>query len=70
MSRPNTGDYIVTLYDGYGAKLRGQTIIAFSETSAIALGEAKIAADGDLNTAKSFTIDRRIYNSVDRKAKF
>lgn len=70
MSRPNTGDYIITMYDGYGAKLRDLTAIASNVTAAVAVGEAKVVDDGDIATAKSFTVDRRIYNSLDKKGKF
>ena len=68
MARVNTGDYKIEFYDGYGAKLRDMTDTAVSLESAQLLAAGRLAptiGDGDLATAKSFSIDRRIFNSLE-----
>jgi hypothetical protein len=68
MSRVATGDYKVEFYDGYGAKLRDLSDTAVSlgaghmKAKAVLIGTLD---DGDLSTAKSYTLDRRIYNSLE-----
>lgn len=65
MSRVITGEYLVQFYDEYGAKLKSLTTTAFSLAQAQELGEVRLADDG----VKSFTVDRRIHNSLDPKHK-
>lgn len=68
MARINTGDYKIEFYDGYGAKLRDMTDTAVSLESSQLLAAGRLAPtvnDGDLATAKSFSIDRRIFNSLE-----
>jgi hypothetical protein len=68
MARVNTGEYKIEFYDGYGAKLRELSDTATSLESAKMLGAGRIAPhidDGDLASAKSFSIDRRIFNSLE-----
>jgi len=68
MARVNTGDYKIEFYDGYGSKLRDMTTTSTSLTSSQMIGSSKIAPtleDGDLTTAKSYSVDRRLFNSLE-----
>lgn len=74
MSQPaKTGEYTVSFYNGYGTKLRDLKDKSGCLTAAQALGDARLLElkeDGNLDTPHSFTIDRRIFNSLDGKTKF
>lgn len=65
-----TGDYKISYYDGYGARLKSVKDKAGSLESARDIGDAHIRDNhkpGDLSSVASYTIDRRIYNSLDKK---
>jgi hypothetical protein len=68
MARLNTGEYKVDYYDGYGSKLRDMTETAVSLDESHTVAKARLdttLTDGDLATAKSYTVDRRIFNSLE-----
>lgn len=65
MSRLVTGDYLIQFYDEYGAKMKDLTTTATSLGESQNLGEARLNVLGP----RSFTVDRRVYNSLDPKNK-
>jgi hypothetical protein len=70
--RINTGDYIVKIYDNYGTRIKELDAATRSLRDAEELGiqllVQSVATDG--RYPASFTIDRRITNSLDPKAKW
>ena len=68
-----TGDYTISFYNRYGAKIKGAEKYSKCVTEATIKGEKKIKKDAKKNEngmirAASFSIDRRIFNSLDRRA--
>jgi hypothetical protein len=63
--RITTGDYLVLFYDEYGAKVKDLTTTATSLTEAMQVGDARLSVTGP----RSYSIDRRVYNSLDPKNK-
>ena len=65
-SEVETGEYIITYYTRKGAKLRSITETADTYISAREIGEESIASqEEDWLHATSYTIGRRMYNSLD-----
>ncbi len=58
-----TGDYKVFFYDKYGRKMKGFEGGATTNVAAKQLGVETIDFDEE---AVSFTIDRRVFNSLDK----
>ena len=57
-----TGEYTITFYNRKGSKLRDKTLVVGYLTQARERGREERAADKEL---ASFTVDRRVYNSMD-----
>jgi hypothetical protein len=60
-SRTLTGQYIILFYDRYGGKLKHKESTASYER-AILTAETFIASNEE---ATSYTVDRRLFNSLD-----
>ena len=59
-----TGAYQLNFYNKYGQRLRDLTTSARCYTEGVAAGEAGLA-NGAETGAVSFTLDHRVYNSLD-----
>ena len=59
-----TGNYQVLFYDKYGHKLKQFEGGATTSMTAMAVGRDMVQGDKEIN---SFTIDRRIFNSLDKE---
>lgn len=66
MTAPSTGQYRVRFYDHYGRALKDLDHIAESITASQDYGD-DIIGQGQ---AASYTIDRRIYNTLDKRGKW
>ena len=66
MPKLHTGNYAVEFYDRYGSRLKGRRIEnVFSYTNAMKVGE-----EGLDDEAASFSIDRRVFNSLDMLTRY
>ena len=61
MPKVVTGDYLIQYYDQYGSCLKNLTETSLTIVSAKANGAKEL----DRGEALSFTIDKRMYNSLD-----
>ena len=57
-----TGNYLVRIYDKYGTPIKKLDRVAINHTEAVAYAKKKENKKG-----RSATVDRRIYNSIDKK---
>jgi hypothetical protein len=62
--RTRTGQYIIYWYDYYGGRLRYKET-AETLTEATTMAKLFLAANAE---TKSYTIDRRLFNSLDSEA--
>ena len=59
-----TGEYVINFYNKYGSRLKDERMT--SNGIIAARVSAEIGA-GKIKDAKSYTIDRRIFNSIDKE---
>lgn len=62
MAEVQTGDYILKVYTAKGGQIKELAMQLPSETSALEAGRGLVKSRDEV---ASFTIDRRIYNSLD-----
>jgi len=65
-----TGDYLIQYYSRIGTKIKALTETAESLEDAKEIGEETIIIEevrSPINPPVSITIDRRVYNSLDRR---
>lgn len=62
-----TGDYIVKCYDKYGTPQKDKTLIRKTLTESMDYGELVLENNKKI---KSFSVDRRIYNSLDKDERY
>ena len=67
-----TGQFIIKVYDRYGSRIKDLDAVADALHEAEAIGDAflKVADREDERCAASYTVDRRITNSLDSRARF
>jgi len=64
MAMPKTGEYVISVHNKYGEKMKDLTTIeAGGLIASKEVGEALVASE---KKAKSFSIDRRVFNSLDK----
>ena len=67
-----TGDYIIQYYSDIGSKIKNLTETSDSLTDSINMAEETIIVEeaiGKEVIPKSFTVDRRVFNSLDARYK-
>jgi hypothetical protein len=67
MAKYNTGQYIIKMYDKYGTPIKQKEEVTETYTQSLAIGRQVVAKDPDVT---SFTVDRRLFNSLDIREKY
>ena len=68
MASIENGEYCIKFYNKKGGRLKDYTDYSYGILASIDIGNVTI--DDSSNNCISFTVDRRIYNSLDKRTKW